>query len=192
VISDALKREVIACVDILNAGGTILYPTDTIWGIGCDGTRADAVSKIYQIKKRMGSKSQIILLDSANKLPLYVEEIPLITYDLLQNITTPLTIIYPRGRNLAPNVLGEDGSVAIRIADNEFCRELIRSFGKPVVSTSANLSGEPNPHSFTDIHPSIIEHVDYTVGLFHDAVSSVRPSRIIKLYQNGEFNVIRP
>ena len=192
VISDALKREVLSCLNILNSGGTILYPTDTIWGIGCDATRSEAENRIYRIKKRMGSKSQIVLIDSPDKLPLYVEDIPLITYDLLKNITTPLTIIYPKGKNLAHNLLGEDGSIAIRIPDHEFCRELIREFGKPLVSTSANLAGGANPHSFNDINPTIIENVDYTVGILHDAISPARASRIIKLYENGEFNVIRP
>ena len=191
MITETLRTEIIACLNALNAGGSILYPTDTIWGIGCDATRADAVSKVYRIKKRMGRKSQIILLDSANKLPQYVEHVPLITWDLLKNITTPLTIIYPKGKNLAPNVMGEDGSVAIRIPNHEFCRELIKEFGKPVVSTSANLSGAASPRSFHEINPLVIDHVDYTVGLFRDAISSVRPSRIIKLYENGEFNVIR-
>jgi len=191
VIGEALKSEIVACLNKLNSGGTILYPTDTIWGIGCDATNAEAVKKIYRIKKRIGSKNQIILLDSLYKLPLYVDEIPLITWDLLKNITTPLTIIYPKGKNLAPNVLGEDGSIAIRIPDHEFCRELIREFGRPVVSTSANLSGTPNPRSFHEINPALVEAVDHTVGLYHEIISPARPSRIIKLYQNGEFNVIR-
>lgn len=190
--SDSFKAEISASLNILNSGGTILYPTDTIWGIGCDATLPDAVSKIYQIKKRMGRKTLIVLLDSPNKLPLYVDNIPLITWDLLKNITSPLTIIYPKGRNLAPVLLGEDGSVAIRIANHEFCRELIKEFGRPLVSTSANLSGNANPRSFHDINPEILKHVDYTVGLYHDALTSVRPSQIIKLYENGEFNVIRP
>ncbi|MEI7492210.1 MAG: L-threonylcarbamoyladenylate synthase [Bacteroidota bacterium] len=180
-----------SCLGTLNSGGSILYPTDTIWGIGCDATREDAVRKIYRIKKRMSSKSLILLLDSPNKLSLYVESVPLITWDLLKNVTSPLTIIYPRGRNLAPNVLAEDGSVAIRIADHEFCREMIRQFGKPIVSTSANLSGSSNPLNFADINPLILGQVDYTVGLYHDSISSLKPSRIIKLYENGEFSVIR-
>lgn len=192
MINEALKQELSCCLATLRAGGNILYPTDTIWGIGCDATSAEAVNKIYRIKKRMGNKSQIILLDSANKLPLYVESVPLITWDLLKNITTPLTIIYPKGKNLAQNILGEDGSVAIRIANNDFCRELIREFGKPVVSTSANMSGGGNPPNFQAISPDILLNVDYTVGLYHDVVSSQRPSRIIKLYDNGEFDVIRP
>ncbi len=192
VISDLLKKEVMACLDALNSGGIIVYPTDTIWGIGCDATNPEAVKKIYSIKKRNDSKSQIILLDNADKLSLYVHDIPLITWDLLKNITSPLTIIYPEGRNLAPNVLGEDGSVAIRIVNHEFCRELIREFGRPIVSTSANISGGANPHSFDDIDPSIHEQADYTVMAYHNVISAVRPSRIIKLYQNGEFDVIRP
>jgi L-threonylcarbamoyladenylate synthase len=192
MISEVLKREVIACLNILNSGGIILYPTDTIWGIGCDATRPESVSRIYRIKKRIGSKSQIVLLDSPNKLPLYVEYIPLITWDLLKNISTPLTIIYPKGKNLAQNLLGEDGSIAIRIPDHEFCRELVKEFGKPLVSTSANLSGKENPHSFSDINPSIIKQVDYTVGIYRDTVTPSRASRMIKIYENGEFNVIRP
>ncbi len=192
MISEVLKREVIACLNILNSGGIILYPTDTIWGIGCDATRPEAVSRIYRIKKRIGSKSQIVLLDSPKKLPIYVEHIPLITWDLLKNITTPLTIIYPKGKNLAHNLLGEDGSIAIRIPDHEFCRELVKEFGKPIVSTSANLSGKDSPHAFSDINPAIIRQVDYTVGINHDTLTPSRASRMIKIYDNGEFNVIRP
>jgi len=192
LISEAIRNEVLKCTDILKAGGTLLYPTDTIWGIGCDATSHEAVEKIYRIKRRMGNKSLIVLVDSADKLPGYVENLPEITWDLLKNVTTPLTIIYPRGRNLAENILGADHSVAIRIADNDFCRELIKSFGKPIVSTSANISGNSTPCNFRDINPDIVREVDYTVKLYHDVMSSVRPSRIIKLYQNGEFNVIRP
>jgi L-threonylcarbamoyladenylate synthase len=192
VISNELKKEITSCIDALNAGGTILYPTDTIWGLGCDATLAEAVSRIHRIKKRMGSKSQIILLDSPEKIELYVEKIPAITWDLLKNVDTPLTIIYPKGKNLAPDILGEDGSVAIRIANHEFCRELIREFGKPLVSTSANPSGGGNPHSFNEISPGIIKQVDYVVGLYHDVISTAKASRIIKLYENGEFSVIRP
>jgi len=192
VISTALKKEISSCLDVLNSGGTILYPTDTIWGLGCDATLPESVSRIYKIKKRMGSKSQIVLLDSQEKLELYVENIPPITWDLLKNVDSPLTIIYPKGRNLAYNILGEDGSIAIRIVNHEFCRELLREFGKPLVSTSANPSGGGNPHSFNDISPEIIEQVDYIVGLYHDAISLAKASRIIKLYENGEFSVIRP
>ena len=172
MISEVLKREVIACLNILNSGGIILYPTDTIWGIGCDATRPEAVSRIYRIKKRIGSKSQIVLLDSPKKLPIYVEHIPLITWD--------------------HNLLGEDGSIAIRIPDHEFCRELVKEFGKPIVSTSANLSGKDSPHAFSDINPAIIRQVDYTVGINHDTLTPSRASRMIKIYDNGEFNVIRP
>jgi L-threonylcarbamoyladenylate synthase len=192
VISDAIRNEVLKCADILQSGGTLLYPTDTIWGIGCDATSPNAVEKIYRIKRRMGNKSLIVLLDSAEKLPLYVENLPEITWDLLKHVTAPLTIIYPKGRNLAENILGTDLSVAIRIADNEFCRELIKVFGKPLVSTSANISGKTTPCNFKDISTDIIKRVDYTVQHFHDIISFIQPSRIIKLYQNGEFNVIRP
>jgi len=192
VISKEIRQEVSSCLEILNSGGTILYPTETIWGIGCDATRADSVDRIYKIKQRTGSKNMIVLLDSPNKLSLYVEDIPLIAWDILKNIDTPLTIIYPKGKNLAENLFGGDGSIAIRIANHEFCRELIREFGKPLVTTSANLSGGANPHTFSEINSGIIKHVDYIVGLYHDAISTAKASRIIKLYENGEFSVIRP
>lgn len=190
--SEAIRNEVLKCTDVLKSGGTVLYPTDTIWGIGCDATSRQAVDKIYRIKQRMGNKSLIVLIDNTDKLPFYVENPPEITWDLLKNVTTPLTIIYPMGKNLAENILGSDHSVAIRIVNNEFCSELIRVFGKPIVSTSANISGNANPCNFRDVNPDIVRQVDYSVQLYHDIMTSVRPSRIIKLYQSGEFNVIRP
>lgn len=186
-----LDHEVSQCVKVLGKGGTILYPTDTIWGIGCDATDPRAVLKIYRLKKRFENKSLIILLDDAASLPNYVENIPDVAWDLLKNVTTPLTIIYPKARNIAGNVLAEDGSVAIRIVSNEFCQKLIRMFGKPIVSTSANLSGTNPPLSFRHIDPVIVTGVDYVVDGSLDEIRMPKPSRIIRLESDGEFRVIR-
>jgi L-threonylcarbamoyladenylate synthase len=179
------------CLKVLEEGGIILYPTDTIWGIGCDATNPDAVLKIYRLKQRLERKSLIILLDKSEMLRHYVSNIPAIAWDLLEKIETPLTIIYPEAKNLANNVVAEDGTIAIRIVKNEFCIKLIEEFGKPVVSTSANISGENPPLTFRHISPEIINGVDYVVDESIDQIHELKPSRIIKLEQNGEFRIIR-
>ena len=186
-----MNEEIKNCVEVLRSGGTILNPTDTIWGIGCDATNASAVDKVYFLKKRMESKSLIILLDDPGKLPEYAENIPEIAWDLLKNIDTPLTIIYPNAKNLAKNVIAGDNSIAIRIVKDEFCKKLIEAFGKPVVSTSANVSGESTPLNFRDISREIKDHVDYIVKYSRDHLTALKPSRIIKLKENGEFKIIR-
>src|SRR5271157_3173642 len=136
-----VKNEIKKCVEVLKKDGTILYPTDTIWGIGCDATSQKAVEKIYHLKKRVESKSLIILLADMKEISNYVETIPEIARDLMKNVDRPLTIIYPNAKNLAKNVIAEDNSIAIRIVKNEFCKNLIRTFGKPIISSSANYSG---------------------------------------------------
>jgi L-threonylcarbamoyladenylate synthase len=175
----------------LKAGKTILYPTDTIWGIGCDATRAKAVQKVYKIKQRVASKSLIVLLDSAEKLSDYMKNVPEVAYDLIGNMDTPLTIIYPDAIGLAKNVIARDKSIAIRIVKNEFCKELIKQFGKPIVSTSANLTSEPTPLTFSKISEQIKNKVDYTVNLYQNSVNIVKPSTIIKFGADGEFEIIR-
>jgi L-threonylcarbamoyladenylate synthase len=187
-----MEQEIQKCFEVLNKGGTILYPTDTIWGIGCDATNFRAVEKIYKVKKRLETKSLIILVDDPAKIERYVKEIPAITWDLMKNVEKPLTIIYPNARNLPKNVVGEDNSIAIRVARNEFCTRLIREFGKPIVSSSANVSGEPAPLVFRCVSENIKKSVDYVVNLYQDVLQEVKPSRIIKLKENGEFNIIRP
>lgn len=187
-----VKNEIKKCVEVLQKEGTLLYPTDTIWGIGCDATSQKAVEKIYHLKKRLESKSLIILLADIREISKYVETIPEIAFDLMKNVERPLTIIYPNAKNLAKNVIAEDHSIAIRIVKNEFCRGLIRSFGKPIVSTSANIAGEPSPMVFKCVSKEIMERVDYIVTLYQDVLQDVKPSRIIKLKENGEFHVIRP
>lgn len=178
-------------VKVLKKGGIILYPTDTIWGIGCDATSSKAVEKIFRIKGRQQQKSFIVLLDSEEKLEQYAENISPVAYDLIKQYNRPLTIIYPRAKKLAKNVIASDGSIAIRITKNEFCRSLIREFGKPIVSTSANFSGAPNPTTFKNIEPLLKEAVDYVVPLYQDEVNKVSPSTIIQLLDNGFFRIIR-
>ena len=178
-------------VSFLEKGGTILYPTDTVWGIGCDATNTKAVEKIFRIKNRIEAKSLIILLDHIDKLSTYIEKVPEITADLLASITNPVTIIYSNARRLAPNVVAPDGTIAIRIVKDDFCAELIHRFGKPIVSTSANISGENQPMSFRGIVDEIKLGVDHVVDESFGRIHEIKPSRIIKLQQNGEFQIIR-
>lgn len=187
-----MEEEIQNCIAVLKKGGTILYPTDTIWGIGCDATNEKAVNKIYKLKKRPETKSLIILLDDAKKLQNYIKKVPDIAWDLLDSVDTPITIIYPNAKNLPKNVVGEDHSIAIRVVKNEFCKRLISLFGKPIISSSANVSGDSSPKIFRHVSSEILNHVDYVVNLYQDVLTEVRASRIIKIEENGEFNIIRP
>ncbi len=186
------EEEVRQSLAVLKNGGTILYPTDTVWGIGCDATNPKAVEKVYAIKQRAESKSLIILLDSFEKINYYVEKVPDVAFDLVSNMDTPLTIIYSGAKNMAPNVIASDGTIAIRVVNEEFCRQLILRFGKPIVSSSANIADEPTPLMFSNINPEIISNVDYVVNLKHDIFNRAKPSTIIRLLENGEFTIIRP
>ncbi len=180
-----------AAAETLRKGGIILYPTDTIWGLGCDATRDDAVSKIYQLKKRPDKQPMLVLLDKAGKLSSYVNEVPEIAWDLLEVSDEPLTIIYPGAINLAESLLAPDGSVGIRIVQDEFCSRLIHLFGKPIVSTSANISGSLWPDTFKNIDENLVSGVDYVVRWRqHDQLKG-KPSGIIKLDVNGGVKVIR-
>jgi L-threonylcarbamoyladenylate synthase len=178
-------------VEIIKNGGTILYPTDTIWGIGCDATNFKAAQKILIIKNRPKNFSFIILVEKDRRILDYVEEVPEITWDLLSGFDLPVTVVYPGAKNLAKNVIAKDGSIAIRVVKNEFCKRLISAFNKPIVSTSANLSGESAPVMFKDISKNIIKQVDYVVPLQQDTLRKTKASTIIKLKLNGEFDVIR-
>lgn len=186
-----LKNEVNKALEVLKSGGIILYPTDTIWGIGCDATNATAVEKVFRIKGRDESKSLIVLLDSDSKLQSYVSDVPEIAYDLIEYAENPLTIIYPGAKNLAQNVINADGSIGIRIVKHAFCEQLIQRFRKPVVSTSANLSGQPSPKNFTEIDEDILQKVDYIVNLEQEDLRIKKPSTIIKLGPGGRFEFIR-
>lgn len=187
----AMKEDIRRALNVLNKGGVILYPTDTIWGIGCDATNEEAVSRVYAIKRRTDAKALITLVDSEAKIQGYVREIPDVAWQLIDCSTRPLTIIYDGARHLAPNLLAEDGSVAIRLTREAFSRELCLRFHRPIVSTSANLSGEPSPATFDDISEDIKQAVDYVCTSRRDDRTPARPSSIIKLAANGEVKIIR-
>lgn len=191
VDASIFRDDIRQAVDVMNAGGVILYPTDTIWGIGCDATNAEAVKKVYEIKRRVDSKALITLVDSEPKLEFYVREIPPVAWDVIDYSTKPTTIIFDGGRNLAPNLLAEDGSVGIRITGEAFSKELCFRFRKAVVSTSANISGEPAPQCFDDISDEIKQAVDYIVKYRQSDHSKAKPSTIIKLGAHGEVKIIR-
>lgn len=186
-----MEEEIKLSVDFLKKGKIILYPTDTIWGIGCDATQAKPVDRIYRLKQRFELKSMIILLDHPDKLATYVKKVPPIAYDLIERYQEPLTIIYPNAVNVAKNVVADDGTVAIRIVRDDFCRKMISLFNKPIVSTSANLSGQPAPIIFNKIPREIKEGVDHIVDYNREVIIRTKPSTIIRLLENGEFEVIR-
>ncbi|MDR1201925.1 MAG: threonylcarbamoyl-AMP synthase [Tannerellaceae bacterium] len=186
MIDDLIK----AC-DIMQAGGVILYPTDTIWGIGCDATNEKAVQRIYELKQRVDNKAMLVLIDNPIKLERYVENIPEIAWELIEVTNQPLTIIYSQGRNIALNLLADDGSIGIRVTNEDFSRRLCERFRKPLVSTSANISGEPSPSNFKEISDAIKEGVDYIVQYRQDDMSKAKPSSVIKLGDGGLFQIIR-
>jgi len=190
-LPDNFYQEVQRALEVLRAGGVILYPTDTIWGIGCDATNSRAVEKVYKIKQRVERKSLIILLDNMEKIHQYVEKVPDITFDLIQSIDTPLTIVYSSAKNLPKNVMAADKTIAIRIVREPFCQELIKSFNKPIVSTSANISNDPTAITFSKISTKIHEKVDYVVNLYLDKLNQTKTSTIIRLLGTGEYTVIR-
>ena len=180
-----------ACLEVLQKGGIILYPTDTVWGIGCDATNEAAVKRIFELKKRADSKAMIILVHDEQSILNYVEINELQVFDYIKGIHKPTTVIYPSAKNLASNLIGEDGSVAIRICKDPFCKTLIKQFGKPIVSTSANISGYPTPMCFNDISFEIIEGVDYVVKYKQDDNEIKQPSAIVKWDAEGNLVIIR-
>lgn len=187
----AWRDDIREAVQVMNRGGIILYPTDTIWGLGCDATNAAAVSRIYEIKKRADSKALITLVDSEAKIDFYVREVPDVAWDLIELTTKPLTIIYDNARNLAENLTAEDGSVAIRVTRESFSRELCMRMKRAIVSTSANISGTPSPQNFQDISPEIKAAVDYICSSRQDEMQNPPASSIIKLGAGGLIEIIR-
>ncbi len=185
------EEEVQKTVACLKAGKTILYPTDTIWGIGCDATNNRACSKVYEVKQRPNDKSLIVLIDTIERLSDYVVNIPPIAYDLINHAINPLSIIYPESKSLAKNV-SADKTVCIRVVNHDFCREVIQQFGKPITSTSANLSGQPSARTYREISDEVKQSVDYTVQLYHDIFSTPKSSTIIRLHDDNTFDIIRP
>ena len=186
-----MRNDIIAAIDILKKGGLILYPTDTIWGIGCDAINIEAVNKIYKLKKRADTKSMLVLVDSALRLEQYINVIPEVAYELLDVADKPLTIIYPGAKNLASNLIASDGSIGIRLVKDKFCRELISRLKRPIVSTSANISGQDSPVVFSEISEHIKMGVDYIVKWRQHENKPARPSSIIKLGIGGEIKILR-
>lgn len=175
----------------MREGGVILYPTDTIWGIGCDATNEDAVRRVYEIKQRQDSKAMLVLVDSSVKVDFYVRDVPEVAWDLIDLADKPLTIIYSGARNLAANLLAEDGSVGIRVTNEDFSKHLCQQFRKAIVSTSANISGQPSPKNFSEISEEVKSAVDYIVGYRQEEMSNPKPSSIIKLDKGGVIKIIR-
>ena len=186
-----MKTEVENASKILREGGVILYPTDTVWGLGCDPTNPGAIEKIYRIKKRDDRKSMLVIIDDDFRLASYIDQVPEIAYALIEVSEKPLTIIYPGAKNLSANLVADDGSVGIRITSDLFCKSLVKKFGKPIVSTSANQSGEPSPSLFSEVSENIIHQVDYVVNWRQDDIERAEPSSIIKLDERGHIKIIR-
>lgn len=188
---NTFEAEILLAAQALKKGKVILYPTDTIWGLGCDATSSSAVSRLLKIKRRTDNKSLITLIDETDRIIDYVKKVPPIAYDLIQNAANPISIVFPDAKNIAKNALGPDGSVCIRVTDSRFCKELVKAFGKPIASTSANLSGEPTPLFFAKISDVIKKNVDHIVGLYQDEIKMPKATTIIKLDGNGQFTILR-
>lgn len=190
------KSDLEEAVRVLREGGVIVYPTDTVWGIGCDATNEEAVQKIYSLKHRADTKSMLVLLDAPGKLQGYVEEIPEAAWDLLEctsdGTQRPMTIIYPNARNLAKNLIAEDGSIGIRITGEAFSKALCERLKRPIVSTSANISGEPTAKNFSQISQQVLAQADYVCRYRRDDEEEKQPSSIVKLGLHNEIQIIRP
>lgn len=186
IFEDDIKK----CIEVLQAGGTILYPTDTVWGIGCDATNAEAIKKVYELKKRDDSKALIVLVAGERDVMQYTAAVDLSLFDYLDNTTRPTTVIYEQGLGFADNLMAADGSIAIRICNEAFCKALIKRFGKPIVSTSANISGEPAAPFYASISEAIKTGVDYIVQYRQDDNEPSQPSSIIR-WKDGTVDIIR-
>lgn len=191
IIDENIQEDLKKAVECLKKGGIILYPTDTIWGIGCDATNSDAIKKIFEIKKRSDSKSMLVLVNNEAALERLVDEIPDVYWELLETAVNPITIIYDDAHGVAPELLADDGSLGIRITKESFSNELCRRLGKPLVSTSANISGEKSPGVFSEISDEIKKNVDYIVNFRQKDTVNKTPSNIIKLGKGGIFKIIR-
>ncbi len=186
-----MHKDIVSCIEVLRRGGTIIYPTDTIWGIGCDATNEEAVKKVFSFKKRDDSKSMLILVDKISRIYNYIDVIPEKAIQLINKADKPLTVIFQGAKNLAKNLVNKDGSVGIRVTKDKFCKELILNFNKPIVSTSANESGKTHPRIFSEIDKNLLTKVDYIVNWKQNETKPFNPSSIIKVNLNGEIELIR-
>lgn len=190
--TDDYSVDITNAVKVLREGGIILYPTDTVWGLGCDATNAAAVDKIYALKQRAESKALITLVGNVAMLERTVEGIPDVAYDLIELSERPITIVYDRGISVASNLLAEDGTLAVRVTREDFSRTLCNKFGRPLVSTSANISGTPTPACFADISPEVLDKVDYVCTSRRNEADKAKASTIMRINEAGEFKIIRP
>jgi L-threonylcarbamoyladenylate synthase len=188
----SFEADIQECLRVLRKGGIILYPTDTIWGIGCDATNEQAVEKIFALKQRPDSKSMIVLLANERDLLQYISAPDPAVFDYLENVSRPTTIVYDGAIGLAGNLLAADGSVGIRIVKEEFCRHLVKRFGRPIVSTSANISGMPAPASYAEVDDRIRNGVDYQVNYRQNDQSPAKASTVIRWNKDGSITVLRP
>lgn len=185
-----MKEEIHNCLHILKEGGTILYPTDTVWGLGCDARNEEAIKKIYRIKQREESKALICLVSDVVMLERIFREIPDAAYDIIDHTENPTTIIYDNPTGVAKNLIASDNTLAVRIVKDEFCKQLIQKLGRPIISTSANISGQPTPKSYKEISNEILSGVDYVVNLHREKICD-KPSTIMKIGSGGLFQIIR-
>lgn len=185
------KEDIDKALDVLRRGGIILYPTDTIWGIGCDATNSEAVAAVYRLKKRNETKSMLVLVDSEKMLTRYCESVPEVALQLSELSERPCTLVLDGAVNLAPNLVAADGSIGMRVTRDDFSRDLCRAFGRPIVSTSANISGEPSPSLFREISPEVADNVDYIAEWRRGDTTPARPSSVIKISSDGQFKILR-
>ena len=190
-MDDAINKDLSCCLEVLKRGGIIIYPTDTVWGIGCDATDSNAVKRIFEIKRRADSKALITLVDSVAALERVVDEVPEVAYQLIDVAVEPMTIVYDRGVGVAPELLAEDGSIGVRITSEKFSKELCRRFRRPIVSTSVNISGEPSPKCFHDINPDLLDAADYVCEADRERPWASKPSTVIKLSAGGVIKILR-
>jgi L-threonylcarbamoyladenylate synthase len=186
-----MHNDIKNAVEVLKNGGVILYPTDTIWGLGCDATNPEAVGRIYRIKQREDFKSMLILMENPALLERYVDDVPDVAWDLVEISTKPLTVIFPGAKNLATNLIANDGSIGIRFTKEEFTTKLLQRFRRPIVSTSANISGQKSPAFFDEISEEIKSQVDYVVEYRQNDVTPAQPSSVVKLWPGGRIDIIR-
>ena len=186
-----MEKEVEAALEVLRRGGLILYPTDTVWGIGCDATDEKAVERIYELKRSVNKHSMLVLCRDADMIVRYVNKAPGIAFEVLEMATKPLTLILEGAVGVAPNLIPETGTLGVRVPDHEFCQQLLRRFGKPIVSTSANITGEPTPKRLPEIAREIVDGVDYVVNPRFEGRPTGKPSSIIAFTEDGGVKVIR-
>lgn len=191
-IDEALRQEAARCLEVLKNGGLILYPTDTLWGIGCDATNAAAVEKIYQLKQSENKKSMLVLAEDADHAAQYTDGVPDIAWDLMEVDDKPLTLILPGAHGVAANLIPEEGTLGVRVPKHDFCNYLLHRFGKPIVSTSANISGEKAAARLKEVSPEILGGVDLVVDERFEGHPTFKPSSIIMIDSDAGVKIIRP